>query len=102
MTSSLFSPDTHWKAEKDGLNLKLSTGPAHRKQHRVLIAAGIFSKVLLAIPATHARRCTGSHGPDQRHLMSRKLELTFACGDYEIMRALKEGIVRRKGSSSRY
>jgi 4,5-dihydroxyphthalate decarboxylase len=29
--------------------------------------------------------------------MSRKLELTFACGDYEIMRALKEGIVRPEG-----
>jgi 4,5-dihydroxyphthalate decarboxylase len=29
--------------------------------------------------------------------MSRKLELTFACGDYEIMRPLKEGIVRPEG-----
>ncbi len=29
--------------------------------------------------------------------MSGKLELTFACGDYEIMRALKEGIVRPEG-----
>ena len=29
--------------------------------------------------------------------MSRKLQLTFACGDYEIMRALKEGIVRPEG-----
>ena len=29
--------------------------------------------------------------------MSRKLELTFACGDYEIMRALKEGIVCPEG-----
>src|SRR5207342_3894488 len=29
--------------------------------------------------------------------MSRKLELTFACGDYESMRALKEGIVRPEG-----
>ena len=29
--------------------------------------------------------------------MSRKLELIFACGDYEIMRALKEGIVRPEG-----
>jgi 4,5-dihydroxyphthalate decarboxylase len=29
--------------------------------------------------------------------MSTKLELTFACGDYEIMRALKEGIVRPEG-----
>jgi 4,5-dihydroxyphthalate decarboxylase len=29
--------------------------------------------------------------------MSRKLELTFACGDYEIMRALKEGSVRPDG-----
>ncbi len=29
--------------------------------------------------------------------MSRKLELSFACGDYEIMRALKEGIVRPEG-----
>src|SRR5260221_41137 len=33
----------------------------------------------------------------KRPLMSRKLELTFACGDYEIMRALKEGIVRPEG-----
>ena len=29
--------------------------------------------------------------------MSRKLELTFACGDYEVMRSLKEGIVRPEG-----
>jgi len=29
--------------------------------------------------------------------MSRKLQLTFACGDYEIMRALKEGIVQPEG-----
>ena len=29
--------------------------------------------------------------------MSRKLHLTFACGDYEIMRALKEGSVRPEG-----
>jgi 4,5-dihydroxyphthalate decarboxylase len=29
--------------------------------------------------------------------MSRKLELTLACGDYEIMRALKEGDVRPEG-----
>ena len=29
--------------------------------------------------------------------MSRKLQLTFACGDYEIMRALKEGIVEPEG-----
>ena len=29
--------------------------------------------------------------------MSRKLALTFACGDYEIMRALKEGIVEAEG-----
>lgn len=29
--------------------------------------------------------------------MAHKLELTFACGDYEIMRALKEGIVRPEG-----
>src|SRR5262249_50874493 len=29
--------------------------------------------------------------------MARKLELTFACGDYEIMRALKEGSVRPEG-----
>jgi 4,5-dihydroxyphthalate decarboxylase len=29
--------------------------------------------------------------------MSRKLPLTFACGDYEIMRALKEGAVRPDG-----
>src|SRR5215472_7521905 len=29
--------------------------------------------------------------------MTRRLELTFACGDYEIMRALKEGIVRPEG-----
>jgi 4,5-dihydroxyphthalate decarboxylase len=29
--------------------------------------------------------------------MSRKLQLSFACGDYEIMRALKEGIVRPEG-----
>src|SRR5580704_4692890 len=37
-------------------------------------------------------RCKGGKGQ-----MSRKLELTFACGDYEIMRALKEGIVRPEG-----
>ncbi len=29
--------------------------------------------------------------------MSRKLQLTFACGDYEIMRALKEGVVQPDG-----
>src|SRR5438045_9068378 len=29
--------------------------------------------------------------------MARKLELSFACGDYEIMRALKEGSVRPEG-----
>src|SRR5262249_56911283 len=29
--------------------------------------------------------------------MARRLEFTFACGDYEIMRALKEGIVRPEG-----
>jgi 4,5-dihydroxyphthalate decarboxylase len=29
--------------------------------------------------------------------MTRRLELTFACGDYEIMGALKEGIVRPEG-----
>jgi len=29
--------------------------------------------------------------------MSRRIALTFACGDYEIMRALKEGIVRPEG-----
>ncbi len=29
--------------------------------------------------------------------MSRRIPLTFACGDYEIMRALKEGIVRPEG-----
>ena len=29
--------------------------------------------------------------------MSRRVHLTFACGDYEIMRALKEGIVRPEG-----
>ncbi len=29
--------------------------------------------------------------------MSRKVHLTFACGDYEIMRALKEGVVRPEG-----
>ena len=29
--------------------------------------------------------------------MSRKLELSFACGDYEIMRPLKEGIIRPEG-----
>ena len=29
--------------------------------------------------------------------MARKLELSFACGDYEIMRALKEGAVRPEG-----
>src|SRR5258708_26055667 len=29
--------------------------------------------------------------------MGRKLELTLACGDYEIVRALKEGIVRPEG-----
>src|SRR5260370_20318642 len=29
--------------------------------------------------------------------MVRKLELTLACGDYEIVRALKEGIVRPEG-----
>jgi 4,5-dihydroxyphthalate decarboxylase len=29
--------------------------------------------------------------------MSRQLQLTFACGDYEIMRALKEGSVRPEG-----
>src|SRR5499426_1223051 len=29
--------------------------------------------------------------------MTRRLELTFACGDYEIVRALKEGIVRPEG-----
>jgi 4,5-dihydroxyphthalate decarboxylase len=29
--------------------------------------------------------------------MARKLELTFACGDYEIMRPLKEGLVRPEG-----
>jgi 4,5-dihydroxyphthalate decarboxylase len=29
--------------------------------------------------------------------MSRKLKLTFACGDYEIMRALKEGSVEPEG-----
>ncbi|MFL6796011.1 MAG: ABC transporter substrate-binding protein [Xanthobacteraceae bacterium] len=29
--------------------------------------------------------------------MSRRLELTLACGDYEIMRALKEGLVRPEG-----
>jgi len=28
--------------------------------------------------------------------MARRLELTLACGDYEIVRALKEGIVRRR------
>ncbi|TMK14517.1 MAG: ABC transporter substrate-binding protein, partial [Alphaproteobacteria bacterium] len=29
--------------------------------------------------------------------MVRRLELTLACGDYEIVRALKEGIVRPEG-----
>ena len=29
--------------------------------------------------------------------MAHKLKLTLACGDYEIMRALKEGIVRPEG-----
>ena len=29
--------------------------------------------------------------------MAKKLPLTLACGDYEIMRALKEGIVRPEG-----
>jgi 4,5-dihydroxyphthalate decarboxylase len=29
--------------------------------------------------------------------MSRRIPLTFACGDYEIMRALKEGIVQPEG-----
>src|SRR5262249_13330751 len=29
--------------------------------------------------------------------MARRLELTLACGDYEIVRALKEGIVRPEG-----
>ena len=26
--------------------------------------------------------------------MARKLQLTFACGDYEIMRPIKEGVIR--------
>ena len=29
--------------------------------------------------------------------MQRRIPLTFACGDYEIMRALKEGIVQPEG-----
>ncbi len=29
--------------------------------------------------------------------MSTRIELTLACGDYEIMRALKEGSVRPDG-----
>src|SRR5262249_8330825 len=33
----------------------------------------------------------------QKAEMVRRLELTLACGDYEIVRALKEGIVRPEG-----
>src|SRR6516225_11930649 len=42
--------------------------------------------------ARYCSPCDWSTAP-----MSRKLEFTFACGDYEIMRPLKEGIVRPEG-----
>jgi 4,5-dihydroxyphthalate decarboxylase len=47
----------------------------------------IFSKLVLRPRTLHARKPA----------MSRKLKLTFACGDYEIMRALKEGSVQPEG-----
>jgi hypothetical protein len=54
MTSSLVSPDIHWPAEKMGRNHKLSTGSADIKRHGVLIASGIFSKVLARISCATA------------------------------------------------
>src|SRR5216683_1832300 len=45
-----------------------------------------------------ATRSRSSISPTGRRAdMSRRLALSFACGDYEIMRALKEGVVRPEG-----
>src|SRR5258708_7430905 len=43
------------------------------------------------------RRATSSTAPDNGGDMAKNIPLTLACGDYEITRPLKEGIVRPDG-----
>ena len=100
MTSRWFSPGMRIRdrSERVASTLKLSTVPArHRAAWLVLIAAGIFSKVLTNI--SRALRCaeTCMNRTKGHAHVTKTGELTFACGDYEIMRALKEGIVRPEG-----